>query len=216
MKKLLLLLTVFVLLSCNQDKEILIDKEGKQAILSEEDVSSAELRAAVGFMDPSNQIPLYEYVAYSGSQYADTYYTSTHRGYSFYDSRTGRTFQYVRKMGNICRNAYPYYGELYFSVGEIGMYYNHSTNAYEVNGCDVLNPDCGHRGYTRVEKLGYILNSIHDEDRALHQENGSWDHLAIFKNRAGVYRLEYTKNNDALRAQEWFWQNSLGWVVMWN
>lgn len=216
MKKLLLLFVcACALASCSQDNDVLMNEPQKQTIFEESDSTGVELRAANNqLLGPANQIPLYEYVCMSGGQYVDFYYTSKHLGYSFYDSRSGNTYTYERKLGSIGKNMLPYPDNAdTFPVTQLCLYYNWRTGKHEIIGNNHINLDQEHYGYTRVGQLGFIPYQMHPDDR-FRQANRTWLYLSFYKiQNTNIHRLDDYDLQDHYRANGWFHMGSYGWYV---
>lgn len=178
MKKLLLLLFVcaYALVSCSQDDEMFVKEVQAESIL---DCDSIELRSGGDFFDASNLIPLFEYATFSGGKMIDTYYSTTNKGSSFYDSQSGFTYTYQRQLGKIGRNPLPYKGYFNKVVYSLHLYYNPTYKTHKICLDQPINFNETYFagfGYYKSHTLGYIVVEATLEDRANYQ-NGTWKHL---------------------------------------
>ncbi|GEM_PF-5857416 len=209
MKKLLFLFVcINILVSCSEEADPVMEME--QQVSADEKASMDAATKTIGFMDPTNRVPLYEYTWNN----TDYYYAAQFLGASFYDSKTGRNYQYVREIGKIGKNLYPYYGHISV-IEKLALFYNPTAKTHRAATAPSSNPDHfdildGHT--VKVRDLGWILYQLHNDDR-YHLSDGSWKYFNYYKHTTtNALRIDY--NELWGTNPDWSFRQSLGYCVI--
>lgn len=212
-KNLLLIVVLFVLTSCSSQDEIL--KPENQILLDDKNSELMELRTAssqIPAFAPSNLVMIYEYSSSVNGKYFDFYYTKTYRGSSFYDSRSGRTYNYECQKGKICKEKIPYFG----GTGLFDNYklvYSTFTGRYGVNTQTSST-------LILIEDLGFLVYQTAMEDKH-NYEDGNWGSLRLYGGRGPEYENASSRLMDAVEiqkddywSQHWYDRGTLGVIVV--
>lgn len=178
-KSFLLLVIACVFISCSQDTELLTDESQKQLVNEEVESNGIQLRGLVeDFFDSRNQIPLYEYLSYSGSTIVNVYYTIEDKGISFTDPKTNQFFTARKKICTIAKTV-PYYN---FSMPCLQLIYNTYTQTYCLTArysAPYSEGDYVGDGCYIVKPLGFVIDVFYSAYPEKF-DSGSWGYLTLY------------------------------------
>lgn len=177
-KSFLLLVIACVFISCSQDTELLTDESQKQLVNEEVESNGIQLRGLVeDFFDSRNQIPLYEYLSYSGSTIVNVYYTIEDKGFSFTDPKTNQFFTARKKICTIAKTA-PYN----ISMPCLQFIYNAYTQTYSLiarSSAPGSEGDYVGDGDYIVKPLGFVINIFYSSYPEKFN-SGLWGYLTLY------------------------------------
>lgn len=199
MKKILFIFVCLcVLMSCSQDDDLLVNEPQEQTTNEEGESIDMELRGVVeDFFDSRNQIPLYEYLSYSGSTIVNVYYSIEDKGASFTDSKTNQVFTSRKK---ICTIAGTPPGGYNISMPCLQLLYNTSSQTYSLSArTSVPYPEGHYMGDSNylVKNLGFVIDLFYSMAPEKF-DSGAWGYLTLYYNRIHPCRRAIAENRNSM------------------
>lgn len=148
------LISTFVLVSCNQENEVLMVEPQTNTVFEENDSTGVELRAARDWYHISNSSPVYEYVC-NNINGTDTYYTMTYSG-TYIDIR-GYRYNYVGSKIKLFKTQVS---DLYYQP-PVYQYYSPSLKRHRLTETrpSEMTDDCSFaQDFVLVNLVGYCVH----------------------------------------------------------